>query len=292
MAVTLGAFRTKLMNEFGLSEDNGNEGTSSSAVLEYINKAHETFINQKAWKFNLQLYTTYFVKDTAVATDFTNTGGATTSVVLSDTSTWPSTGKIIVDGDIIDYTANNGSTTLTCTTSTIDRNHVSGEKVFFLHKMPTDFSKMAQFFIGDTPQFPEDIRADKEPNAQRYWQHLITKDTGVLETYIQLPWNSSKRTGYIKYSKMAVDLTVQDVSVYVLQIPIPNYYDFIKYAVFSRLYDHQEEQEMSLKYFKRAEIEIKRASSFDSKQHNSLRVPIRSDWDNPARILFRTYNNN
>lgn len=290
MAITLGQFRTKLMDEFGLSEDNDNAGTSSTAVLDYINKAHENFINKKAWKFNIKLYTTYFVPDTTVVNAFTNTGGATTSVTLSNTSTWPSTGKIVIDGDIIDYTANS-SNILTCTTSSIDRNHSAGEKVYFLHKMPTDFSKMAQLFIGDICYFPEDLRAEKSPNPERYWQHLLVTSNGELETYIQLPFNATQRTGYLKYSKVATDLTAQDESTYVLQIPIPNYYDFIKYSVFSRLYDHQEEQDMSIKYFKRAEIELKLATSFDSKQHNSINVPIRSTWDNPKSLLYRNSHN-
>lgn len=292
MAKLLSTLRTELMSEFGLSESNSNTGTNAENVLEYINKAHETFINRRHWTFNTELYTIKKLADTNVNALFTTSAA---SIVLSDTSTWPATGKIWVEGDIIDFTANNGVDTLTVVTSTISRQHEAGENAVLLYEMPSDFAKPAEVRVDKTIYNPDDQRNDYEPKAKTFWQYHIVDLSGVYTIYLQFNRQSTSGIIYIKYARKPVDLTDTTPTTYYLDVPNPHYIDFVKYTVMGRLYRHLEENNKAIDYEGKADHQLKMACALDSRQHAGTRVPLRSRWDNPRQILyggsFKSYNN-
>jgi hypothetical protein len=280
--ITVNAFKTELMNEFGLDDDNDNEGTSPEAILNYIDDANRTFIEHRAWRFRLKHRTDYKLPSTTVSTAFTT---ASTSIVLADTSLWPSTGKIYVDGDIISYTANDGVNTLTITASEIDRNHDASEQVWYLHPVPADWNKVSDIWIGDTPLQPSDIRNSKFPLPYTYWEIQLNESNGILSKYLMYFYNTSREKIYIKYGSLATNLTLNPDTTYI-EVPAP-YRDYIKESVFARIYKHLEDFESMAVADKTAKELLLAAAVFDSKQHLSNKVALKTKWDNPTAMLYR-----
>jgi len=281
--ITVSDFKAQLMNEFGLDDDNDNEGTSSDAILVYMDDASRTFIQHRAWSNRLKLKTEYKLPSTTVQTGFTT---ASTSIVLTDTSQWPSTGTIYLDGDIIPYSANNtGTNTLTVLAADIDRNHDSGEKVWFLHPVPADFCKISDIWIGDFAHFPADPRNSKEPFPYQYWEIQLNEANGVISKYLMYYWNTSKEKLYMRYGSLAPNLTLTPDTTY-LETPAP-YRNFIKFSVFARIYRHLEDEQNALSAQAEADKILRAAAIFDSKKHQSNRVPLRTPWDDPRALLYR-----
>lgn len=288
MAKTVATLQSELMAEFGLEETNDNEGTSSARVLEYINKAHQNFFNHKAWNFNVLLYSFQTIAPTTTLTTFTTSD---TTITLSSTVGWGTSGYVLIDKDIIRFTANqevNGI--LTVDSTTIDRDHTStGERATLLYEMPSTFSRPSQVLLGNRAVlFPEDVRVNDEPSHNRYWIYNVFESGGIHKALMQLP--TSTDICYIKYSKKPEDLNNVNTSNYYLDVPIPNYFDYIKYYVMGRMYAHVEEFETANQYKIDAKIELEEASVFDAKQHHNPRVPIRTRWDNPSGVLHSGIN--
>lgn len=285
MAITATQFKTNMMQEFGLAEDNDNEGTSSDSVLRYINDAHKTFINSRAWTFRLKTKTQYVYPSATVDTAFTT---AATQAELSTTDSWGTTGKIWLDGDIIDFTGNNTTTDiLTITTSTIDRDHEAGERAFLLYSTPSDFNKIAEIWLGDSKIFKQDFRDQKEPGYDRFWEVVINNSDGTESRYLMFSYGTTTRKLSMRYSQKATDLIATPDSTYI-EIPEP-YLNYLNAAVSARIYRHLEEIALSKEQELLAEKILKEAKVFDSRQHHGISVPIRTRWDNPINLLG--YNN-
>lgn len=271
------------MNEFGLDEDNDNEGTSSDAILSYIDDANRTFIEHRAWRFRLKQRTDYKLPATTVLTDFTT---AAVSIFVTDSSELPNAGKIYVDGNIITYTANNtGTGELTVTTTDITRDHDAGELVWYLHPVPVDYNKISTIHVGDSALLPSDIRSSKFPLPFTYWEIQLNEANGVLAKYFMYYYNTSKEKIYLKYGSLATNLTISPDTTYI-EVPAPHR-DFIKESVFARIYKHLEDFESMSVADKTAKDILLKAAIFDSKQHLSNKVPLRTKWDNPASVLYR-----
>jgi len=280
---TVSSFVTDLMNEFGLDGDNDNEGTSSDAILKYVDDANRTFIQHRAWAFRKKVKTGFKLPCTLVETGFTS---ADTSIVLEDTSEWPNTGVIMVDGDIIPYSANNTLTgTLTVSASDIDRDHDASERVWYLHPVPSDFCKIADLWVGDTPYFPDAFRNTKEPLPNRFWEIQLNTSDGNVNSYFIYYFGTSKEKIYMSYGSLSSNLTLNENSTYI-EVPAP-YRNYIKYSVFSRIYQHLEDDKNASIYENMANKILREAAVFDSKKHQSNRVPLRTPWDNPMNMLYR-----
>lgn len=281
MSITATQFKTNMMQEFGLAEDNDNEGTSSSAVLRYINDAHKTFINSRAWTFRLKTKTQYIYPATTVKTAFTT---AATQIELNATDNWGGTGKVWIDGDIISFTANNTTTDiLTVTTAEIDRSHEVGERVFLLYQVPSDYNKIAEIWLNDERIYKQDFRNAKEPEYNRYWEVIINNSDGSESRYFMFPFGTSTKKLSMRYSQKATDLTATPDSTYI-EIPEP-YLNYLNAAVSARIYRHLEEIALSKEQELLAEKILKEAKVFDSRQHHGISVPIRTRWDNPIGLL-------
>jgi len=284
--ITVNEFKTQLMNEFGLDEDNDNEGTSSEAVLDYIDHANREFINHRAWQFRLVHRTEYLLPASTVKTTF---GAGAATMEIDSTADWPVSGRVWVDGDVITYTANdtvNG--VLTINSTEIDRSHDAGERVYFMHPVPQDYNKISDLWIGETPYFKEDVRNSREPSPKSFWEIPIRQANGIIAKYFLFPHETQKQKMYFRYASLATNLKLNPDTTYV---EVPSYYrDFIKERVFQRLYKHLEEFDaMTVSQAAAKEILIA-ASVFDAKQHMSNKVPLRTAWDNPMGLLFNRSN--
>jgi len=283
---TVNEFKSALMQEFGLDDDNDNEGTSPDAILSYIDDANRTFIEHRAWRFRLKHRTDYKLPATTVETAFTT---AAATITLADTSEWPSAGKIYVDGDIISYTANdtiNGI--LTVTTAEIDRDHEASEQVWYLHPVPADWNKVADIWVGDIPLEVADVRNSKFPLPYTFWEIQLNEANGILGKYLMYYYNTSKEKIYIKYGSLATNLTLNPDTTYI-EVPAP-YRDYIKESVFARIYKHLEDSENMAIADAAANKILMSAAVYDAKQHLSNRVRLKTKWDNPSMMLYRNSN--
>ena len=104
---------------------------------------------------------------------------------------------------------------------------------------------------------------------------------------MQFPYSQTERTVYIKYSKRPVDLNDVDTSTYYLSVPNPHYEEYIKYYTMARMYRHLMKREMATDYEIMAKATLKEAAAYDSRQHASNKVPIRTKWDNPSQLLYK-----
>lgn len=281
MPQTASEFRTSMMQEFGLAEDNDNEGTSADAVLGYIDDANRAFINARAWIFRLKTKTQYIYPNATVDTQFTT---AATQAELSSTDDWGTSGRVWIDGDIIRFTNNNTSTdTLTVTTADIGRTHEAGERAFLLYPVPSDYNKIAEMWVGDVPVYKEDIRGNKEPSVNRFWEVQVLETNGTTSRYFMFPYGTTTKKIYFRYSQAATDLTATPETSYI-EVPEP-YSDYITASVSARIYRHLEELTLAKEQEALAEKILREAKVFDSRQHHGITVPIRTRWDNPSAVL-------
>lgn len=288
---TVAEFKTSMMQEFGLAEDNQNEGTSSEAIIKYINEANETFINHRAWKFRLKPFTQYIYPATTVKTQF-NT--ASVAIKLNLTDNWPNTGRIMVDLNIIEFTANNtGTDILTPVTSDINRTHEVGERVLLLQDVPSDFNKIASLYYNEQLYLPDDQRNGIEPESGKFWTiEVIQEDPakiliqGRVKKYLVFPYHTTRRKISYWYGKKATDFTVENLDLTEVYVEVPEpYTQYINHIVSARIYKHLEELTLSAEHENKAAAILLKASIFDSKQHFGNKIPIRSEWDDPARVL-------
>lgn len=288
MAKTISTFRTELMNEFGLAEDNQNEGTSADAVLKYIIEANASFINHRAWTYRIKRKTFIIYEDTTVKTTFTT---AASSCDLNSTVNWGSSGRFLCDGDIIEFTANDSVDTLTITTADIDRTHQASERCLLLYEVPSDYNKVCEVKVNDTTYFKEDARNLREPSPGRFWELVVNLTNGDVKRYFAFPYHTSQQTIYMTYAQKGMSVPADPDTAY-MEVPEP-YWNYVYHIVAARIYRHLEEHSTAELHEQKAEKLLKKASVFDSKQHMGLKTPIRTAWDNPAAKMGITtrYNN-
>lgn len=281
MAKTVNLSRTEIMNEFGLEEDNDNEGTSSDAILRYLSEANEEFINHRAWRFRLKPYTRYIEEDTTVNTEFLVGAG---SVVLNKTDNWGTAGRTMIDYNIIEFTNNNtGTETLTVTAADIQRTHIAGEKALLMYEVPTDYNKYASMFVEGTRYYIEDKRDGKFPTQGRFWEEEVILSNGDIKKYLVFPYHTTRKRIYMRYGKKATDFTTPALNLDTTYIEVPKpYWRYLYHAVASRIYRHLEEHKQAELHEGKAMNILIKAAVFDSKQHYSNKNPLRTEWDNPS----------
>lgn len=284
MAKSVDTMRTEIMNEFGLAEDNDNEGTSAESITRYISEANAEFINYRAWRFRLKPYTRFIEPDTTVKTLFTT---AASSAVLNQTDNWGTTGRVMIDFNVIEFTNNNtGTDTLTIVTADIQRTHDIGEKCLLMYEVPSDYNKYAYLEINGVPYKIEDKRDGKFPSPRRFWEEEVMLTNGNIKKYLVFPYHTTQQKIFLRYGKKATDFTVNglDLSLVYIEVPEP-YWTFIYHKVSARIYRHLEEHKQAGVHDEKAFEMLRKAAVFDSKQHYGNRIPIRTEWDNPAARL-------
>lgn len=282
-AKSVSVFRTELMVEFGLAEDNDNEGTSPEAILKYINEANALFINHRAWSFRLKHRTQFIYPSATVNTDF---DASDTQAVLSSTVDWGAVGRIFCDYDIIEFTANDNVNTLNIVQANVDRLHETGEQVLLMYEVPADYNKISVMHVKDTLYLKEDQRVNKTPPSRMFWEIEVKLSNGSSKKYLVFPYRTSKEKIYFMYGFKATDFETVDLDLTTTFVEVPEpYWDFINRRVSGRIYRHLEELSLAKEQEAEADKILLKAAIFDSKQHFGNKVPLRTEWDNPRKNL-------
>lgn len=277
---SISTFRSELMQEFGLDEGNDNEGTSSDAVLKYIIEANAEFVNYRAWTWRKKFKTQLIPADSVLDTNFTT---ADTSASFADTSSWPSLGRVMLDYNLMAFSANNMVDTLTINQSDIQRDHDAGERCLLLHQVPTDYNKIIAMWVEGTQYWKEDTGLRTEPSAGRFWEVEARTSDGNTTKYFVFPYHTSEKKIKFTYAQKSM-ITPANPALAYIEIPQP-YWNYIAHRVSARLYRHLEETALAKEQDDLASKVLLKASVFDSKQHMGSRVPLRTKWDNPSNRL-------
>lgn len=125
------------------------------------------------------------------------------SVVLTDSSKLPSTGRILVDNEFITYTANDNLTTLTCAAGEIDHAHDDGATVRALYRLPTDIDKqrVMEVNINGIPYVYKDYGSMFNKLMSNY------RNFTVFDGYLILPENNASQQAFTTYTSLITRFT-------------------------------------------------------------------------------------
>ena len=158
------------------------EAFPTELIYDTMNEIYEEVFNQPNKQIHVRTdeYEFTTVEDTTLDGDLT---AGDTSIVLADSSSFPSSGRILIENELIDYTANDGSTTLTCEASAIAVDHTDGKTVRCCYALPSEIDKeKAQYLnINGLPYDIADIAQILDENISHYKMYAI------YEGYIILP---------------------------------------------------------------------------------------------------------
>ena len=159
----------------------GSEAFPSALIYDTMNEIYEEVFNQPNKQVNVRTdeYEFETVEDTTL--DGAIAPGDT-SIVLDDSSSFPSSGRILIDNEFIDYSANDGATTLTCGASDISNNHTDGETVRCCYALPSeiDQEKAQDLNINGLPYVIRDVAEMLDENRDHYREYAIFEDYIVI----------------------------------------------------------------------------------------------------------------
>lgn len=116
---------------------------SETFITQVINDAITEICDSWKWNFLRKKYLANIPQTTALNSSVSTTD---LTIALDNTTNFVIPGAIWVNHDVINYT-NTSSTILTGVTN-IDISHVSGEKVYPLFPIPSDYSKQMALYVG------------------------------------------------------------------------------------------------------------------------------------------------
>ncbi len=180
---------------YGLIKQSENCAAYPYTLLDpFINKAQNDFCfgnisnlltKEKLQKQNLEFLNkrTFYTSVARNTLSVAAVAGGTT-ITMSDSSTFLSSGAVWINGAVVTYAANTG-TQLTGTSS-IQFAFPSGTKVFQLYSLPTDFGQMTQAYYTTGPSGMEiklmgfDLRDYFEPQLNSYIFRYQQDDWNLL----------------------------------------------------------------------------------------------------------------
>lgn len=218
----------RVFEELGIVSTNSIAGLAEPAMIRYINSAQRKVLNQpeilwdfmsKSYSFNIKADSTLSVAATA----------GNTSVTITDSSSWPASGKVIIDGEEKTYTAN-AANVLTLS-SALTADHSSGTIVSLCYAFPTDARKPNELWIRGTTGDGRGVRYNYED--YRMFETLRLSSASITtvdlfslseayrvffwhDGYMYLPYHTEARLGLLKYTK---EPTTLDSSGDILDIP-------------------------------------------------------------------------
>lgn len=200
-ALTMAELEIKILRQ--LKEDtSGSEAFPSALIYDTANEIYEEVFNQpnKQIKVRTDEYEFETVEDDALDGALSI---ADTSIVLDDSSSFPSSGRILIGNEFIDYSANDGATTLTCSASDILQDHADGETVRCVYAVPSamDKEKVQYLNINGLPYDIVDIGEildDYRANARNFAIH---------DGYLILPANSDSLPATMYYTPVIARMT-------------------------------------------------------------------------------------
>lgn len=245
-----------VLAEVGVVSTNSVTGLSTANLTRYVNSAHKELLNHPdlTWDFMIDTYAFDIKADTTVATAVT---AAALTATLTETSTWPSSGRAVVEGEEWDFTAN-ASDVLTIPAS--QASHPAGAEVTLCYAVPSDFQKVDELWIKtastavgrgvrynyldfrmiDTLRFGmqrglafRTSRIDVSGALPSFSNNFF-----VHGSYIYLPYHTDTRYAFMKYSRSATHLSTTSGAGGILDIPDDQerLFDFIYDTVLARAY--------------------------------------------------------
>lgn len=242
-----------ILNELGIVSSNSITGLSTANLTRYVNSAHKELLNHPdcLWDFMMRTYAFDVKADTTVATAIT---AGDVSIVLTETASWPSSGRVIIEGEEFNYIANAADTLIV---SACQASHPAGAEVTLCYAMPNTMRKPEELWIKESSTATgRGIRYNYQDF--RYFDTLRfgsrqsqTFRTSRIDThgafsnqinnffyhdgYLYLPYHTDTRYGILKYSKEATRL---DAVGDILDIPDneERLFDYICETVLARAY--------------------------------------------------------
>jgi len=242
-----------VFDEAGVNQPTSIRSLSLTNMIRYVNSAHKKLLNHPdlVWDFMMKTLAFDIKADTTLSG---NAPLASTSVLLSETSTWPATGRVVCEGEEWNFT-HNAADVLTIPVS--QATHPGGSEVTLCYEMPADFQKAEELWVKsnastvgrgirynyldfrmiDTLRFGlakslafRTSRMDSSGALPTFANNFFTHDG-----YLYLPYHNDTRYGFLKYSKKAYRLT--DVDQF-LEIPDneERLFDFIYDTMLARVY--------------------------------------------------------
>lgn len=189
---------------YNILNDTVNSSTYTQSLIDQlINDEQVEVCDSFKWSFLRKKYLFIGADDTSLSSDIT-TGSTTISV--ADTTDWPSSGAVLIEHDIINYTGKT-STSLTGVTN-IGVAHYEGATVYPLWAVPTDYSRQMALYVeasgSSTPvmwQYLDEFTYDTSPeqfvysilhdNSNNEYIYVNTKFVGqgdmVMFHYLKTP---------------------------------------------------------------------------------------------------------
>lgn len=152
-----------------------------------------------------------FMRDTAFfeivphTTLSANITTSSTSVWLTDSSSFSSSGYVATNNDAFNYTSNSSNTLWTVTG--IGRKHFNGDKVRQLYAVPNNYWKPIDMFYSDEKLNMRDPR-QWEPRYAQYWEEIDYSSTVKLIDIVGI--NGVNDVTRLVYLKDSTDMTVDD----------------------------------------------------------------------------------
>lgn len=155
----------------------------------------------KAWDLSFMREEAFFeiVPHTTLDGNITT---ASTSVDLTDSSSFASSWYVTANNDSFNYTSNSSNTLWTVTG--IGRKHYDGDKVRQLYVLPSDYWKPIDLFYGDEKLDMRDPR-EGEPIYSQYWEAIDYSSSVKLMDIVGI--NGSTDVVRMVYIKDATDMT-------------------------------------------------------------------------------------
>ena len=185
-ALTLAELKVKILRQ--LKEDTTGSAAFPDELLEdTINEIYEESFNQPNKQIKIRTTELEFI----TAIDNTLNGalaiGDTSIVLNTDSSVLPSTGRILIENEFIDYTANDDVYTLTCAAGAILQTHDDGKTVRPCYALPSAMDEeRVQYINVNGLQYDIVDIAEMLDTYKSNYRHFA-----IHEDYLLLPENSS-----------------------------------------------------------------------------------------------------
>lgn len=207
--LTAGELETKILRQLK-ETTTGTAGTDRTAafptslIFDTMNEIYEEVFTSPNKQIKIRTAELEFI----TAIDNTLNGalaiGDTSIVLNTDSSVLPSTGRILIENEFIDYTANDDTYTLTCAATAILQTHDDGKTVRPCYALPSamDEERVQGININGLPYDIVDVAEMLDTYKSNYRHFAIHED------YLILPENSDVLNATMFYTPVMTRMTV------------------------------------------------------------------------------------
>lgn len=191
-ALNAGDLETKILRQ--LKENTtGTAGTDRSGafptalIFDTMNEIYEEVMNQPNKQVKIRVSELEFMTIADNSLDGDLSIGDTSIVLADSTATLPASGRILVENEFIDYTANDDVNTLTCAATAVLQDHDSGQTTRPCYVLPSNINKEKVQYVN-VNGLPYDI-VDVAEMLDEYKSNY--RNFAIHEGYLIFTENSS-----------------------------------------------------------------------------------------------------